>query len=119
MHRCAEVHNAMSKLTGLQHTPSDQHVKLNICWKQCDNQDIEKFKFCVKGHDPSNVARPDLRSLSSGLTATDEDGINCDDAEAVGQLIQKQLHGVSVEEASIARKNQALMLYSLHTGVSK
>ena len=45
-----------------------------------------------------------LRSLSSGLTATENDNINCDDAESVGKNIHVGLDNVSVENA----KNQVI-----------
>ena len=68
-------------------------------------------------HLPFNVENPSLRSLSSGLMASDDDGINCDDAESVGELIQKKLDGVTIEDATISRKDHAKTLDSLKTGV--
>lgn len=68
MNRCAEVHNDMYNLTGLQHTSSDQHVELKMGRERSDYQDIEKFGVWVKAHDTFNTANPCLRCLSSGLT---------------------------------------------------
>ena len=45
--------------------------------------------------------------------ATTEDGVNCDNAELVGEIIQKKLNGVTMEDASISRKDHAKMLGSL------
>ena len=83
MHRCAEVHNAMCNLTGLHHASSDQHVELTTSRRQRDN-DFEKFRSWISVHNPFYVNNPFLRSLSSGLFATEEDCINCDSAEEGG-----------------------------------
>ena len=32
MHRCAEIHNAMTTLTGSLHRTSEQHVELGASW---------------------------------------------------------------------------------------
>ena len=58
-----------------------------------------------------------LRALSSGLTATDGDGVNCDRTEQVGENIQKQLDNVSVVEASIKRSEQVRSLDYLYPGI--
>ena len=38
--------------------------------------------------------------------ATEGDGINCDEAEKIGQAIQDQLDGISITEATIKKKDQ-------------
>ena len=55
MHRCAEVHNAMCNLTGLHHASSDQHVELTTSRRQHDNNDFEKFRSWISGHNPFDV----------------------------------------------------------------
>ena len=54
-----------------------------------------------------------LRSLSTGLTASNDDKINCDDAENVGIQIQKKLDGVCFGEISMKRIDQIRSLVSL------
>ena len=44
-------------------------------------------------HEPFDTSEGRLRFLSSGLTATDSDGINPDKTEEVGMKIQMQLEG--------------------------
>ena len=44
-------------------------------------------------HDPFNGTVPQLRSLSSGLTAREGDGINCHEAEKVDEVIQRSMDG--------------------------
>lgn len=47
-----------------------------------------------------------LRSLSSGLTASSNDNINCDEAETVGNSTQVKLDCKIVGNCSIKRKGQ-------------
>ena len=47
-------------------------------------------------HDPFNGTVPQLRSLSSGLTAREGDGINCHETEKVDEAIQRSMDGKSV-----------------------
>ena len=53
-----------------------------------------------------------LLSISTSLTASDDDKINCDNAENVGIQIQKKLDGVCFEEMLIKRNDQTRSLAS-------
>ena len=50
--------------------------------------------------------------------ATEGDGINCDEAEKIGQAIQDQLDSISITEATI-KKDQIKTLGLLKIGVEK
>ena len=118
MHRCASVHNAMSDLTGLLHKTSEQHTELGQSRIKRDNADLQKIInwFCY--HNPFSVEDPSLRSLSTGLTAMKENGINCDDADSVGRSIQKKLDNVCIEDAKFCRKDQVKTLDSLWPSIT-
>ena len=58
-----------------------------------------------------------LRSLSSGLTAADGDGINCDSIEEVGANIQEKFNNIHVTEASLKRKDQVCSLNHLQPAI--
>ncbi len=58
-----------------------------------------------------------LRSLSSGLTAMDGDGINPDKTEEVGHAIQLQLNGRSILEGSIKRSDHIKPLSNLQPAI--
>ena len=58
-----------------------------------------------------------LCSLSTGLTATDGDGVNCDITEEVGAKIQKKLDNIGVAEASLKRTDRIRSLDHLKTGI--
>ena len=81
MHSCADVHNAMCSLTGLQHRSSEQHVELGNSHVKRDNSDLQKPVTWFDIHDPFQPNEPLLRSLSSGLAAKETDNVNCDEAE--------------------------------------
>ena len=117
MHRCASVDNAMSDLTGLLHKTSEQHTELGQSRIKRDNADLQKIIHWFCWHDPFSVDDPSLRSLSTGLTAINEDGINCDDADSVGRSIQKKLDNVCFEDAKFSRKDQVKTLDSLRPSI--
>ena len=51
------------------------------------------------------------------MTATEENGINCDTAENIGQETQNKLDGVPFTEAKIKRNDQIHSLEILKLGV--
>lgn len=85
MHRCATVHNFMTALTGLQHISSEQHIELRESRIRRDNLDLEKIKAWFDLYEPFDINEPKLRAFASGMTASDDDQINCDDAEKIGR----------------------------------
>jgi len=85
VHQCASVHVAMTQLTGLQQTSSDQHVQMGKSRAQRDTADLTKILQWLEAHSPFTRCDPALTSLSTGLTAED-DGINCDLAEEIGEM---------------------------------
>lgn len=116
MHRCAGIHDAMTTLTGLKLRTSEQHVELSTSRRLRDSSDLKKLAEWFEGHDPFDAKLTDLRSLSSGLTASEEDRINCDDAENVGQAIHIKLDGVCFENAKLKRSDQIQTLSRLQDG---
>ena len=82
-----------------------------------DNEDLEKLKVWLKTNNPFIEEEPSLKSSSTGLTASEADQINCDDAEKVGKAIQKQLDEISFLEAKIKCKDQVHILECLKARV--
>lgn len=83
MHRCASIHNAMSNLTKVLHKTSEQHTELGQSRIKRDNDDLMKIINWFKWHNPFTLDDTSLRSLSMGLTASEENDLNCDDADCV------------------------------------
>jgi len=71
--------------------------------------DVSKLVGWFKNFDPFGQPDKHLRSLSSGVTATDGDGIYCDYVEQVGAAIHKQF-----SDAVLRKKNQVKTLEQLH-----
>ena len=88
MHICAQIHIAMTELTGNYHKTSNQHAELGTNRIKRDNEDLEKIKLWLEAHDPFDENEPFLKNIATGLTATEEDKINCDVAENVGREIR-------------------------------
>ena len=109
MHKCAGIHNAMTTITNSEHRTSEQHVDLGTSRSNRDFRDLSKIQEWFNHHK--------LRSLSSGLTATDGDGINCHNTEEVGRKIQRHLDNISVLEASIKKSEQVKSLNHLYPGI--
>ena len=52
MHRCADIHNGMCNLTGLQHRSSEQHVEMGVTRRKRDNDDLRKICAWFNKHNP-------------------------------------------------------------------
>ena len=118
MHRCAEVRNAMVQLTHLMNTSSDQHRELATPRASRDQADVMKLVCWFSERDPFTTAECRLYSLSSGVTASEGDGINCDSAEEVGAKIQQKMDGVGFQEVVLKRKDCIHTLQQLQKGVT-
>ena len=114
---CVEVHNAMTTLTGLQHQTSEQHIELGRSKIKRDNSDLIKVQNWFKKHDPFDQSEPNLKSLSSGVIASTESGINCDKIEKVGEEILKSLDEKALQDASVKRKDMVKTLENLQSSV--
>ena len=117
MHRRAGIHDAMSTLTNLKRHTSEQHVELTSSRRERDMKSMWKVLAWFDAHDPFLPMVEELRSLSTGLTALDNDNINCDDAENVGYQLQKKLDGVCFEEVKMKRSEQIRSLACLQDAI--
>ena len=117
MHKCAGVHDAMTTATGLKHRTSEQHIEIGTSRSKRDYEDLKKIQEWLNQHDPFNPNQPKLFSLSSGLTAADDDNVNCDQTKQVGANIHKKLDDMNVIDASIKRSDQVRSLNQLQPSV--
>lgn len=89
------------------HKTSEQHVELGVSRSKRDFKDLSNIQEWFDQHEPFNLNEERLRSLSSGLTATDGDGVNChNNPETTRQC-----------EASIKRSEQVRSLDHLYPGI--
>ena len=82
-----------------------------------DVGDLNTILKWLAQHNPFDIQRPELRSLSSGLTASDGDGVNCDEVEEVVFLLQGKLDDVKYHEASMKRTEKVPTLIHLTKGI--
>jgi len=111
MHKCVAIHGSMTTLTGWNYQTSDKHIGLGTSKSNCDFCNLKSIQQCIRfgQREPFDLTEHRLRSLPSGLMATDNDCISCDKVEIRARL-QKQLDNLSISEASIKRKDH---MYSL------
>ena len=89
---------------------------MGVTRRKCVNDDLRKIYAWFNKHN-SFDSNNSLRDLSSGLTSTENDNINCDDVESVGKNIHAGLDNVSVENSKIRQKDQVKTLEYLRPGV--
>ena len=119
MHRCASVHNAMNVLTGLGTKTNEQHIELSSSRCKRDYDDMAKLSVWFCQHEPFDENVPGLRSLSTGIMATDEDQVNCDLAEKIDLNIHQKLDNIIVADGKIKRNDRIQTLASLYNKVGK
>ena len=83
-----------------------------------DDGDLNTILKWLAKHSPFDMQRPELTSLSSGLTASDGDGVNCDEVEEVGLLLQGKLDEVKYHEASFKRTEKVRTLIHSTKGIT-
>jgi hypothetical protein len=118
MHHCAAIHRAMTELTGMYRVTSDQHAEVGKSRTYRDVCDQQKLFTWLESHDPFRGYVTGLVCLSSGLTAVDSDGINCDQAEDVGAAIQMQMDGLPFSDVSLKKSSTVKNLLQLQDSIS-
>ena len=118
VHRCSTIHEALSKLTNTVHRTSEQHAEIGASRQKRDNQDLETVIEWFQENNPFDVSHQELRSLESGVAAAEEDKIDCDDAEAVGERIQTSLDDKNFDDVKMKRRDQARTLVCLNKSVA-
>jgi len=107
VHQCAAVYSAMMSLTKMKtYMQESDHVDMSQSRVRGDIMDVQKLGAWFKTFDPFGQSDSYLCSLSSGATAQDNDGINCDSVEHVGAAIHQQLDGVSFTETTLRKKTK-------------
>ena len=113
-HIWGEVHNAIARLTGHQHQPSEQHIELGKSRLNRDNADLIKVQKWFENHNPFDQSEPNLKSIYSGGLIWNQLLANW---KKIGEEIQKSLDGQTLQTAIIKKKSMAKNLESLKSGV--
>ena len=85
MHRCAEIHNAMSELTGNANKTSEQHCELSVARITRDVKDLQIIHSWFTENYPFQE-KVELMCISTGLIAPKDSDIISDRAN---ELVQK------------------------------
>ena len=75
MHRCSEIHEAMTSLTNLDHVTSNQHVEMGSSRKKRDVQDLIKLVQYFTTFNPFSNISNELRSISSGAICKENSNV--------------------------------------------
>ena len=117
-HQYATIHDAMTRLSNVHLTTSDQHVEMTDARRSRDFDDCQKMYAWIKDRNPFLKTDKRLKSLSTGVTADEGSGINCDDAEHVGEEIHDKLDNIPLAEAKIKRKGRVVCLDATLNAIS-
>ncbi|CAF2743926.1 unnamed protein product [Lepeophtheirus salmonis] len=110
--------DAMTTLTGNKYKTSNQDAELGKNRMKRDNYNFEKIRPWIKSHTSFDENEHALRCIATGVTTTEGDGINCDDAESVGEAIEDQLlYGILYSESKTKKKEQIKTLEALEVGL--
>jgi len=105
MSNCASVHFAMSCLTGTDHDTSD-HCEVRPARMNRDRNDLMKVKQYVADNSPFRFLDTDnLLSLSTGVIATPDDNVTCDDAEMVGLQLHQKWDSKVYSDVSVRKRD--------------
>jgi len=80
-----------------------------------DVSDLHKIIAWFEANNPFNVCDQRLRSLSSGVSATNADIVNCDCAEEVGEGIMMKMDGQAYTEVVLKKCDQVKTLSQLRS----
>jgi len=111
VHKTAGVKTALSNLADVEYCHDVvHHPELGKSRARRDNVDLVKMLDFFRCHNPFDSSESRLRCLTSGITAMESDGINCDKADEVGAKIVQRMDGMPFSDVSLRRKDQVRTL---------
>ena len=114
MHRCAEIHNAMSGLTGNANKTSEQHCELRVARMTRDVKDLQIIHSWFTENYPFQE-KAELKCISTGLNAPKDYDIICNRANEIGAKIQQSLSDQTYTSAKALWKKKIVTLATLHS----
>ena len=120
MHQTASVKSALAQLTNLDYCHDDVlHPELRKSRAKRDFRDLSKVLDFLEMHNPFDTSDERLRSLTSGIVASESDNILCDIAEDVGAKILKKMNGEKLKSLVLKRVDQIRTLAHVSTTVTR
>jgi hypothetical protein len=110
----ASVHAAANSLIFSDSNLTEQlHTENSPSRKVRDTNDAMKVLLWFEAHNPFGDRQDNLHSLCSGLSAGDDDRINCDSALAVGTSILLKMDDKNYLETVMKKSDQVKTLADL------
>jgi len=111
MHQCASVYLGIVSLISCE-SSSDEvgHVDTSSARLKSDFIYLSRLLAFHRSNNPFDVAHGELHSLYSGVMASDEDKVNCDQAESVGKCIMAGIDNESSTNVVLKKADRAKML---------
>ncbi|XP_057307435.1 uncharacterized protein LOC130645457 [Hydractinia symbiolongicarpus] len=113
----AFIYEAMTGVSGLTVKANEQQVEMGASRCSEDYTYCKIFIDWLQQRYPFVYEDTNLHSLSFGLMSDENDCINCEIAEKIGEMKQAKLDNLSVVECTIKRKDQVKPIISLQSKV--
>jgi len=114
MPKAATIYADLCALTELDKSSDNHHhADTSLAQARRDLSDINKLVEWLEVTDPFSMEDLRLRSLGSGVTASDGDGVNCDSAEEIGRCIMKKLDNCQYAEVVMKKADTVKTLADL------
>ena len=112
MHPCAEIHNAISELTGNTNKTSEQHREQEVAKITRDMKDLQIIHSWFTENFPF-PEKAELMFISTALTAPQHSDINCDKANEISVKIYASI----IKHAHLQKcpEKRRLILARLHS----
>ena len=99
------------------HRTSDQRVELGSIYCNRDVGDLNTILKWLAQHNPFDIQRPELRSLSSGLTASGGDGVNCDRSQKLDSYSKENSMTSNITKHRLKALRKSVTLINLTKGI--
>ena len=113
LHECGAIHESMSELTKHRFESSKQHCKSGESRRKKDTKDVKVLKEQLNQFNAFDLQDSRLQNIITDISADNNDGVNCDQAEQIGFEIQRSPDNTVVNQATIKRSKQVKTLATL------
>ena len=110
LHECGAIHESMLKLTKHGLESSEQQCESSESRRKKDTKDFKVLKEQLNQFNPFDLQDLRLQNKFTDISADNNDGVNCDQAEQVRFEIQRSLDNNVINQATIKRSKQVKTL---------
>ena len=117
MHKSGKVHHTMESVTRQWHYSREEHVEMNTTHRRRENSDIKLFFELLHQFDPF-LDDSRLYCITTGVTAGEDDAINCDEVVTTGAEIQQSLDWIAASKVLVPRSKNIKNLAWMSSGIT-